>query len=306
MNEDQINDELALASCQKKSQRPPFSACSVTPSPLQPLPVTSNRHSDPSVYNKLFTKILDSSIWLEDMPTRVVWMTLLAAQDEDGFCQFASVANLAHRARVSPEEGRAACACLESPDENSSDPDNEGRRIERVSGGWIVLNGPKYRDLVTREAAKEKTRVRVARFRAKRDGGGNGEVTQGNDSVTPSEAVSEKHTEAEAETPPQAGRLSHKLSGFDEFWEAYPRKVGKGDAEKAWVKLNLAARVAEILSTIRTAKASFDWTKEAGQFIPHPATWLHRKGWDDQFAPAKPGTGPDGYKPPSDGHFLTS
>lgn len=300
MNDDQINAELDIAASRKKCRQTPFSACSVTPTPLQPLPVTSTRHSDPSVYNKLFTKILDSSIWLEDMPTRVVWMTLLAAQDEDGFCQFASVANLAHRARVSLEEGKAACACLESPDDNSSDPDNEGRRIERVAGGWIVLNGPKYRDLVTREAAKEKTRVRVARFRAKRDGG-NGEVTAGNEPVTPSEA--ERDTEAEAETPLLPERIPRRMSGFAEFWEAYPRKVGKGDAEKAWAKLKLAPRVPEILSAIRTAKASFDWTKEAGQFIPHPATWLHRKGWEDQLMPATAGTGPNGYVPPSDKHF---
>ena len=43
------------------------------------------------MYNKLFTKILDSSIWLESDGTRIVWMTLLAAMDQDGFAQFASV-----------------------------------------------------------------------------------------------------------------------------------------------------------------------------------------------------------------------
>jgi len=24
-----------------------------------------------------------------------------------------------------------------------------------------------------------------------------------------------------------------------------------------------------------------DWRKDSGQFIPHPATWLNAKGWED-------------------------
>jgi hypothetical protein len=48
--------------------------------------------------NQLFAKILDSSIWLEDSDTRIVWITLLAVIDEDGMCRFASPANVAIRA----------------------------------------------------------------------------------------------------------------------------------------------------------------------------------------------------------------
>ncbi len=95
-------------------------------------------------------------------------MTFLAAMDENGFAQFASVANLAHRARVTLEEGEAAVKCLESVDVNSSDPDNEGRRIERVHGGWVILNAEKYRGLVTRAVAQEKIRSRVADFRERK------------------------------------------------------------------------------------------------------------------------------------------
>lgn len=145
------------------------------------------------MYNKIFTKILDSSIWLESNATRIVWMTFLAAMDEEGMCQFASVANVAHRARVELEEAKEAIQCLEEPDENSSDPDNDGRRIERVPGGWIVLNAAKYREIVTRVSAKEKNRERVARHRErKRD------VMKCNDSVMQSVAYAEAYAEAEA------------------------------------------------------------------------------------------------------------
>lgn len=87
--------------------------------------------------------------------------------DETGFCAFASIANVARRAIVQENEAEAAILCLTSPDLNSSDPENEGRRLERVQGGWIVLNAEKYRAIVSRANQQEKTRARVAKFRAK-------------------------------------------------------------------------------------------------------------------------------------------
>ncbi len=120
------------------------------------------------MYNKLFSKIVDSSIWLEPTPTRIVWLMFIAVMNEDGFVQFASVANVAHRARITDEEADQAIKILESPDPNSADEDNDGRRVEKVPGGWMILNAGKYRDLVTREMQRESTRERVARHRAKK------------------------------------------------------------------------------------------------------------------------------------------
>jgi hypothetical protein len=146
------------------------------------------------VYNKLFVKILDSSIWLEDMPTRLVWLTLLAAMDRDGFCRFAAVENLAHRARVPIDDTKRAVTVLEAPDTNSSNPANDGRRIERVQGGWIVLNADDHRRLATAELQREQTKERVQRFRERRR---NAPVTHHNENATPSEAYAEADTEAE-------------------------------------------------------------------------------------------------------------
>lgn len=173
------------------------------------------------MYNKLFTKILDSSIWLEQSPTRIVWMTLIAAMDESGFAQFASVANLAHRARVTLDEGNAAVTVLESPDVNSADPEHEGRRIERVPGGWMVLNAEKYRDLVTRATIQEQTRLRVAKHRAKKKGSNAG-VTEGNEKLTPSESESESEKRER-----EAGDWPSKIM------ELYPRRDSPMDSMQA-------------------------------------------------------------------------
>jgi hypothetical protein len=149
------------------------------------------------MYNKLFGKILDSSVWLESDSTRIVWLTLLASMDETGFCAFAAVGNVAGRARVTLDAAKVALDILSQPDPDSFDPENEGKRIERVQGGWIVINAPKYRAIQKRADMQEKTRERVRRFREKKRSGnadvthGNDIETQRNDSVTPSEAKAE-------------------------------------------------------------------------------------------------------------------
>jgi hypothetical protein len=143
-----------------------------------------------AMYTKLFTKILDSSIWLEPHPTRIVWITILAAMDEDGFCQFASVPNLAHRALVSKDEAEEAVRVLESPDENSANPEHQGTRIERVPGGWMVLNAKRYQEIVKREHLKVQTRERVKRFRERQ-----GVKRTCNEIVTPLDTDKDRDTE---------------------------------------------------------------------------------------------------------------
>ena len=122
------------------------------------------------MYNKLFAKILDSSIWLESVDTRIVWITFLAAMDQDGFVELSAVGNVAARARIPENAAAEALGILESPDKHAPDQEHEGRRIERVPGGWVVLNAEKYRDIATRQMAREKTRMRVAKHREKRSG----------------------------------------------------------------------------------------------------------------------------------------
>ena len=150
------------------------------------------------MYNKLFTKILDSSIWMESATTRLVWLTFIASMDEEGFVQFASAANVAHRARVTIEESEAALKVLESPDVNSADPSNEGRRVEKVPGGWMILNSKKYRDLVTRAVIQEQTRLRVQKHRESKNGSIEPCNAECNAPVTPSEADTDTKTKEES------------------------------------------------------------------------------------------------------------
>jgi len=235
-----------------------------------------------SMYNKIFTKILDSSVWLEPTATRIVWITMIAAMDENGFCQFAAIGNVAGRARVSEDEARKAIAALEGPDEESSDQDNEGRRIERVPGGWMVLNAPKYRAIVTRINAQERTKERVRRFREKKQPvtAGNGHVTEVKRSVTPSET----------ETEPKAKSLSSPSAQCVTLYGAYPRKIGKLAAFKAIEKALRTKPFDALLLAVQgyARKCSREGTEE--RFIAHPATWFNQGRYEDEglTLPPKP------------------
>ena len=69
---------------------------------------------------------------------------------------------------------------------------------------------------------------------------------------------------------------------FEEFWTAYPRKVGKEDARKAFGKLSPdAGLLAVMLDAVATSAKSEHWAKDK-QFIPHPATWIRGKRWQDE------------------------
>ena len=76
------------------------------------------------------------------------------------------------------------------------------------------------------------------------------------------------------------------MNDFDVFWQVYPKKKSKGQARKTWDKLKKAKCLPEwdILQTaITIAKASRDWEKDGGQFIPYPSTWLNAEGWEDDY-----------------------
>lgn len=116
---------------------------------------------------KVYGTILDSSIWLEAESTRIVFLTMLLACDRDGYVA-ASVGGLAHKANTSREKCEAALAILEAPDGDSRTPDNDGRRIEKVQGGWKVLNYQHYREMRTEKQIEDADRQ--ARHRAQKQG----------------------------------------------------------------------------------------------------------------------------------------
>lgn len=70
--------------------------------------------------------------------------------------------------------------------------------------------------------------------------------------------------------------------GFTEFWAAFPRKKSKGDARKAWKQTeSIRPPLEKLLKAVIVARAAEDWRKDAGKWVPYPASWLRAEGWDD-------------------------
>jgi hypothetical protein len=87
-------------------------------------------------------------------------------------------------------------------------------------------------------------------------------------SNTVSESVSETDT-----------RTARQDAGFEKFWAAYPKKVGKQAALSAYKKVKVP--VDTMISAVEAQKRSAQWTKENGRYIPNPATWLNQGRWED-------------------------
>ena len=72
-------------------------------------------------------------------------------------------------------------------------------------------------------------------------------------------------------------------SAFDVFWNLYPKKIGKGAALKKWQTIKPEkALIAKIMNAVREQMTTAQWTKEGGQYIPNPTTWLNQGRWDDK------------------------
>lgn len=118
-------------------------------------------------YNKLFSSITESTVWSEPDSTRIVWIAMLARMDRYGRV-FASIPGLAHLAHVSMEDCQKALKTLSAPDKWSRTPDNEGRRIVEIDGGWRLLNAIKYRDFRDEEYRRSKNAEYQRRHREKK------------------------------------------------------------------------------------------------------------------------------------------
>ena len=88
----------------------------------------------------------------------------------------------------------------------------------------------------------------------------------------------------EQKRKPRASLADDGGEHFKTFWTAYPKKAGKDAAKKSFVKRKFDEQAFEkVMAALNEQKASEQWVKDAGQFIPHPATWLNQGRFDDEL-----------------------
>ncbi len=76
-------------------------------------------------------------------------------------------------------------------------------------------------------------------------------------------------------------KQGHLPAEWEAFWNAYPKKKSKPDAERAWKKIK-PAEVSAIMAAIEARRNTHDWTKEKRQYCPYPASFLNKRQWEDE------------------------
>lgn len=212
---------------------------------------------------KLDCGILDSSIWVEPSDTRVCWITMLAMADRTGLVA-STAPGIARKACISLDAARTALTIFESPDSDSRSLSADGRRIERVDGGYQILNYEKYREKDHTAAARAK-KYREAHPSRRDDRDATPNVT---------------YAEAEADTEAKAERSKTKASAFalpdwikPETWkdfEEHRRKLRKPMTDRA--RLGIVKRLELIIH---------DTGLTAEEVLENSIT----NGWQSVFAP---------------------
>lgn len=112
-------------------------------------------------------------------------------------------------------------------------------------------------------------------------------ASKNGDSAYRNEQRTPKDTKPD-DTKPDQTKGNHSRacdSGFDRFWEAYPNKKARRDAERAWKKLSPGPNLQKrILHDVTMKAASVEWTKEGGRFVPYPASYIRGERWNDEAA----------------------
>lgn len=118
-------------------------------------------------YTKVFASMLDSTVWQLSKEARILWITMLLKKDRNQMVR-AAVPGLAHAARLTPEETESALRELSRPDKWSQSKAHQGRRVIKTEDGYLIVNGAKYRQMLSAEERKEYKRVKQREYDARK------------------------------------------------------------------------------------------------------------------------------------------
>lgn len=233
-------------------------------------------------YAKLFSSITESSLWGEPKEVRLLFVTMLARADSTGFVE-ASVPGLARVANLTLDEVESSLAALEGPDPHSKDldraPENEGRRITKVPGGWMVLNYEDYRSRRSDEERRNYMRDYMKEYRKSRKQVVNNGKTPLNAVKRGKPRLAQAETETEATTTlPPASLNEMALS----IYSVYPRKVGRAKALTEIKKALSKVEFTELIQKVKLYAGARDG--QPIKYTPHPATWFSQERYADDPA----------------------
>jgi hypothetical protein len=133
-----------------------------------------------NTWTPLWSPIVDSSLWEENGEVVKVFMTMIATKDSSHICNLDAY-KVAKKCNFRLPDGSVdevkvldILKILSSPDKRRKiKQEYDGRRIKAVEGGWLILNGEKYRQMVSDEMRKARLRRAQDTYRKKQKYGSN-------------------------------------------------------------------------------------------------------------------------------------
>ena len=108
------------------------------------------------------------------------------------------------------------------------------------------------------------------------------DIQKENDSLSSNTIKQDTKNKAIKKQNKELNELQEKQ--FDKFWQAYPKKVSKKQAQKSWKKIKPSLELFEkILKALEMVKQTEQWKKDNGKYVPYPATWLNQERWTDEI-----------------------
>lgn len=159
---------------------------------------------------KLYGSILNSSLWMECLEARLLFMGMLAAAGADGVVRIVSLRALAHKMNLTVEQTKTGLAVLEAPDPESRSQAHEGRRVLPVEGGWLVVNHRLYREFRSERQEADRLRKKAERAasgtqRTRPRTSADGADASGTSDVSAPDAEAEAEAEEDLPTHHSAG-----------------------------------------------------------------------------------------------------
>jgi hypothetical protein len=223
------------------------------------------------MYGKIFESIYDGTISV-NWKGLVTFQQLIVLCDADGVVDMTPPA-ISRRTNIPIDIIEEGLTFLAQPDKYSRSKEYEGRRIILIDSerewGWQIVNHKYYRNLASREDKKEKDRVRIAEKRSKNN---DVDSCRNKSQMSPIQDTN-TNTKANTDTP---------TSGFECFWEAYPKKNKQPETKDTWNGMMLDSSLDLILENIEKRKEVDSGWKRG--YVSNPANYLRNREWEDEIS----------------------
>ena len=168
------------------------------------------------------------------------------------------------------------------PPINGSTPDHGGYTTPDNGDKTTPDHGGTVKDIF-KENFKEKIFVQNAQVQAKQDQVLVEQKLE-SDRLEKQKAEQEAKANLEAKAKAKAESESQLLKKFELFWSAYPNKKSKKTAFEKFKRIDFKKTSFEsIMISLEKQKQSDDWTKNGGQYVPMPQTWIFNERWTDEI-----------------------